>query len=1342
MYTEEELSNFYLNSSSHQRSQKSSILAETEDCGNTYILTERDGEEEIPELLYMHPRQLPKTPTKNNRNSRKRYDMNLILRLIGYIEDSLDERLSNIKQLISDNKSNLHQARKEYVGVESRVMELNRKAGTGSSLISDDIKFFFNLVKGNKSPGKSKLALRAGDLGRGSGGVRGAGGKAGGSGRVSSRQRSRKNSRVRNGVQHHQKARGAQNGHQKMPNRANSRVKGRSRSRLNQQREAVKKSKIPKKPYDKGRTKENVNPNRRQGGQQYQKSHIQLKQKNRPIGQNFRARTPVKNRSEQLRKSRQKGVVGNLENSASDQKNRKKFFIPKNPYANKYNDNIRRTPIKNSDRCVLRNSGAKLSSRGRTPTPEKLPSKPRLGPNGTRVSPLGRRPSHKNHHGYLNRPLPEPGHQKSGWKHRTPKSRNRRIPGQRMERGDSKSPDSTSKTLVFNYGGQNSRKKSASKRRPSRPRRGSSSSIGAARQDRAGRRRDSSAESTKMAYALNASNNKTQKRWEMLYNHAFERENNRRRDSEQFYRQDDENETLENRKTSTGRTAKGANFRASYGHIQDAEANGGAQQWPPAHKNHKRARKRRNSSFHKKAKNQQKQPPRGHPVNHSDRIEHKRGQSISEVQETDRESIVFSQNLKTVENQKLVNSNDFIILKDSNYGTLNSSGNGVFQAAMSTKKSIQTEELLNHKKSNFEEFSLSKGDNEAENHIQRTEGSQEDGRMIPSLNIKLPGGGKSPISMSLQIEDSLKKQVPEAETSFLHPGRELYGNLTDDLSDRSPAKSTKNRNLLKIKRNFKKASQRHKRSKGSRNGSYQASCEYYESLDSSNGKNQSQKGKNRPIEIRIDSEIEDRELEYNGSRKLPDEPGAGLDSNLARIRSLKNSITKEELFKMILRTDESGASGLAAEAPFRRKEALLEEQGRGRLLTDESRSSHSGQRRSSARATLGDCEDNEEVGTTRRNTNATSEESSSRVPSTRRYKESSAPESSQRDLRDLRSSKTKSGNSSKHLYDGFQFKEDEKSDRSFRKNLKLLDESFSKEVAYIQKQNKELNERLDRNPDLWKGVEFGKIEVTKMLHKVMDSTDLGTRGELSGGSRGSRGALGLGEGSRGGFGVEENLEKSDQNVASEESETARNVFKRYQSLDKETKEEIYRSMSEDERKKMLKNFEDLETSLARQGITEFSDSLGGGDSGWKSLKKGSKCTQNQSTKSPSKRSEISSNQQSMSNFMSFNDLGSQNKLIGDNTITIIQEEQESENHSNRQKSQKGNSKRDLEVSPKRIRAQKERSIAETLEKLRRIQSEAGSSRQPSDHNSRREAVDSMFQHSRIHKEGSQSGKKH
>lgn len=72
-----------------------------------------------------------------------------------YIELSMSNRLSAIEERMDKNDRNLDRVRSSYFMVEKKALELKAEKSTGENLLTDDIKFFFNLVKGGgQTPSK------------------------------------------------------------------------------------------------------------------------------------------------------------------------------------------------------------------------------------------------------------------------------------------------------------------------------------------------------------------------------------------------------------------------------------------------------------------------------------------------------------------------------------------------------------------------------------------------------------------------------------------------------------------------------------------------------------------------------------------------------------------------------------------------------------------------------------------------------------------------------------------------------------------------------------------------------------------------------------------------------------------------------------------------------------------------------------------------------------------------------------------------------------------------------------------------------------------------------------
>lgn len=77
--------------------------------------------------------------------------MGIVRRLMGYIELSMKQRLDAIERHQESNARKFEGVKSSYLMVEKKALELKAEKQTGASLLTDDIKFFFNLVKGGHS---------------------------------------------------------------------------------------------------------------------------------------------------------------------------------------------------------------------------------------------------------------------------------------------------------------------------------------------------------------------------------------------------------------------------------------------------------------------------------------------------------------------------------------------------------------------------------------------------------------------------------------------------------------------------------------------------------------------------------------------------------------------------------------------------------------------------------------------------------------------------------------------------------------------------------------------------------------------------------------------------------------------------------------------------------------------------------------------------------------------------------------------------------------------------------------------------------------------------------------
>lgn len=88
----------------------------------------------------------------------RKFDMRIVEKLINYVESTLDAKLQKISDLARKNLNSLDYLRKKMTIAEMDVIKLKREKEVGQgSLLSEDIKFFFNMVKANPSLKKSDL---------------------------------------------------------------------------------------------------------------------------------------------------------------------------------------------------------------------------------------------------------------------------------------------------------------------------------------------------------------------------------------------------------------------------------------------------------------------------------------------------------------------------------------------------------------------------------------------------------------------------------------------------------------------------------------------------------------------------------------------------------------------------------------------------------------------------------------------------------------------------------------------------------------------------------------------------------------------------------------------------------------------------------------------------------------------------------------------------------------------------------------------------------------------------------------------------------------------------------
>ena len=84
----------------------------------------------------------------NNNAQKLPLDHEMVSRLISYVENTIETKLGRIEGLIKKNKKNLSQCEIEYKKAEREVFKLRENPNSNSSsCLSDDIKFFFKVVR-------------------------------------------------------------------------------------------------------------------------------------------------------------------------------------------------------------------------------------------------------------------------------------------------------------------------------------------------------------------------------------------------------------------------------------------------------------------------------------------------------------------------------------------------------------------------------------------------------------------------------------------------------------------------------------------------------------------------------------------------------------------------------------------------------------------------------------------------------------------------------------------------------------------------------------------------------------------------------------------------------------------------------------------------------------------------------------------------------------------------------------------------------------------------------------------------------------------------------------------
>ena len=88
----------------------------------------------------------------------RKFDMRIVEKLIAYVESTLDAKLDKIGALSKKNNSALDYIRKKVTLAEMDILKIKReKEAVSGSLLSDDIKFFFNIVKANPNLKRSDI---------------------------------------------------------------------------------------------------------------------------------------------------------------------------------------------------------------------------------------------------------------------------------------------------------------------------------------------------------------------------------------------------------------------------------------------------------------------------------------------------------------------------------------------------------------------------------------------------------------------------------------------------------------------------------------------------------------------------------------------------------------------------------------------------------------------------------------------------------------------------------------------------------------------------------------------------------------------------------------------------------------------------------------------------------------------------------------------------------------------------------------------------------------------------------------------------------------------------------
>lgn len=106
-----------------------------------------------PESFTHHAAEAPAPSYYSTIPQPKKFDRDLINNLMDYIEGALKKKLDQIETLITKNTTNLAKIKKDTKSATSIITAYHQAHST--KLLSDDIRFFFTMVKQKKTPKKS-----------------------------------------------------------------------------------------------------------------------------------------------------------------------------------------------------------------------------------------------------------------------------------------------------------------------------------------------------------------------------------------------------------------------------------------------------------------------------------------------------------------------------------------------------------------------------------------------------------------------------------------------------------------------------------------------------------------------------------------------------------------------------------------------------------------------------------------------------------------------------------------------------------------------------------------------------------------------------------------------------------------------------------------------------------------------------------------------------------------------------------------------------------------------------------------------------------------------------------